>query len=389
MRVSSVFASSIRARSLESMTKMSPWVPVASRQHGCSHVECCTASIGVGRNMRGTVACAHVYSPTRNDAGMSQHTREVMPPQRADLVLAADVPDVELGILICDSLDVEADGGDGGDILVKLELVKDGCEGSSQPGLGIERTLQMLPTYSSFQRRRGPASAAASPLIRRSWPWPWIWTRPLWQRGRGDEVGSVWGGACQVVSSRYTRQGVAVMLLSSRQQQLKANGGDWVGRARETCLCFATGQSKRKIRGRGRDGGGERKTQDYTGDGTRRDGARERDRYGVVDAGVCVPKMKVSSRSGVKPEASRLQIPESLQPTKHPCAANGLALDRSIHSLSPHHHRHPQRPPCTQKGGPALCSAWVPAFDCDILGPRVRRSCVASVPADAGTRRYS
>lgn len=51
-----------------------------------------------------------------------------MPPQRADLVLAADVPDVEFGILICDGLDVEADSGDSGDILVKLELVKDGCE---------------------------------------------------------------------------------------------------------------------------------------------------------------------------------------------------------------------------------------------------------------------
>ena len=186
MRVSSVFASSIRARSLESMTKMSPWVPVASCQHGCLHVECCTASIGVGRHMRGTVACAHVYSPTRNNAVTAQHTREVMPPQRADLVLAADVPDVELGVLICDGLDIEADGGDSGDILVKLELVKDGCEGSSQSGLAIGRTLKMLPTYSSFQRRRGPASAAASPLIRRSWPWPWIWTRPLWQRDRGD-----------------------------------------------------------------------------------------------------------------------------------------------------------------------------------------------------------
>lgn len=39
-------------------------------------------------------------------------------------------------------------------------------------------------------------------------------------------------------------------VLLSRQQQLKANGGDWVGRAWETCLCFATGQSKRKRRGR-------------------------------------------------------------------------------------------------------------------------------------------
>jgi hypothetical protein len=49
-----------------------------------------------------------------------------VPPQRTNLVLTADIPDVELGVLVCDSLDVEANGGDGCDILIKLELVKDG-----------------------------------------------------------------------------------------------------------------------------------------------------------------------------------------------------------------------------------------------------------------------
>lgn len=49
-----------------------------------------------------------------------------MTPQRTDLVLAADVPDVELGVLVGDGLDVEADGGDGGDVRVELELVEDG-----------------------------------------------------------------------------------------------------------------------------------------------------------------------------------------------------------------------------------------------------------------------
>jgi hypothetical protein len=48
-------------------------------------------------------------------------------PQRADLVLAADVPDVELGVLVRDGLDVEADRGDRGDVLVELELVENGC----------------------------------------------------------------------------------------------------------------------------------------------------------------------------------------------------------------------------------------------------------------------
>jgi hypothetical protein len=49
-----------------------------------------------------------------------------MSPQGTDLVLASDIPDVELGVLVCDSLHVEADGRDGGDVLVKLEFVEDG-----------------------------------------------------------------------------------------------------------------------------------------------------------------------------------------------------------------------------------------------------------------------
>ena len=51
---------------------------------------------------------------------------EVVSPQRPDLVLATDVPDVELDVLVGDGLDVEADCGDGGDILAELELIEDG-----------------------------------------------------------------------------------------------------------------------------------------------------------------------------------------------------------------------------------------------------------------------
>jgi hypothetical protein len=46
-------------------------------------------------------------------------------PQGTNLVLATDIPDVEFGVLVCDGLDVEADGGDRGDVLVELELVED------------------------------------------------------------------------------------------------------------------------------------------------------------------------------------------------------------------------------------------------------------------------
>jgi hypothetical protein len=50
-----------------------------------------------------------------------------MPPERPDLVLSSDVPDVELDILVRDGLDVEADCWDRRHALVQLELVEDRC----------------------------------------------------------------------------------------------------------------------------------------------------------------------------------------------------------------------------------------------------------------------
>jgi hypothetical protein len=81
---------------------------------------------GQGRGKQ-TQCGLRACSPTRDSALLSQHTREVVSPQGTDLVLASDIPDVELGVLVCDGLDVEADGGDGCDVLVELELVEDGC----------------------------------------------------------------------------------------------------------------------------------------------------------------------------------------------------------------------------------------------------------------------
>jgi len=52
-----------------------------------------------------------------------------MAPERSDLVLSADVPDIELHILVCDRLDVESDGWDRGDSLVQLQLVEYCCDG--------------------------------------------------------------------------------------------------------------------------------------------------------------------------------------------------------------------------------------------------------------------
>lgn len=49
-----------------------------------------------------------------------------MAPKRTDLVLSTHIPDVELGVLVGDGLDVEANGRNGCDVLVKLELVENG-----------------------------------------------------------------------------------------------------------------------------------------------------------------------------------------------------------------------------------------------------------------------
>lgn len=50
-----------------------------------------------------------------------------MPPERTDLVLSADVPDVEFDVLVGYGFDVEADGRNGGNILVELKFIEDCC----------------------------------------------------------------------------------------------------------------------------------------------------------------------------------------------------------------------------------------------------------------------
>lgn len=55
-----------------------------------------------------------------------------MPPQGPNLVLSADIPDVEAGVLVGNGLDVESDGRDGVDFAGgagrELEGVEDGFE---------------------------------------------------------------------------------------------------------------------------------------------------------------------------------------------------------------------------------------------------------------------
>lgn len=58
-------------------------------------------------------------------------TTKVMSPKGTNLVLTADIPDIELDILVCHRLDVEADGGNGRHVLAELELVQNGRLSSS------------------------------------------------------------------------------------------------------------------------------------------------------------------------------------------------------------------------------------------------------------------
>ena len=87
-----------------------------------------------------------------------------MSPQRPDFILSSNIPDVELDILVCDSLDVEANCGDGGYGLVELELVEDCCY-----RLVISDVVSELWLYASLLGRKGRGllvfPAASSPSI--------------------------------------------------------------------------------------------------------------------------------------------------------------------------------------------------------------------------------
>nr|POF11644.1 hypothetical protein CFP56_44482 [Quercus suber] len=69
-----------------------------------------------------------------DDEDQALRAGEVMSPQRPDLVLSADVPDVEFGIFVRDALDVEADGRDGRHVGIEFELVQDCCKKGKRKG---------------------------------------------------------------------------------------------------------------------------------------------------------------------------------------------------------------------------------------------------------------
>ena len=75
-----------------------------------------------------------------------------MPPQWTNFVLTADIPDIELDVLVGHALDVESDGGDGGHVLVEFQFIQNGYLVST-----FATQARSLSTHWSFRRRRDRA----------------------------------------------------------------------------------------------------------------------------------------------------------------------------------------------------------------------------------------
>jgi len=79
---------------------------------------------------------------------------EVMAPEGTDLVLSTNIPDGEGDVLVFDSLDIETNGGDGGDDFSELQFVQDGSfTGGIQSN--HENSHLLLPEQPRQQLRNG------------------------------------------------------------------------------------------------------------------------------------------------------------------------------------------------------------------------------------------
>lgn len=98
------------------------------KEEGISKLVLVQHSLQLLTSLNNTIAIVAV-----NDEDDTLGVLEVMPPERSDLVLASHIPDSELDVLVLDSLDVEADGGNGSNDFTQLQLVQDsGLSGSVQ-----------------------------------------------------------------------------------------------------------------------------------------------------------------------------------------------------------------------------------------------------------------
>ena len=80
------------------MTKINPWVPVKAVSYNLSS--------------------PHIPA--------SEPTREVVSPQRPNLILSSHIPNIEFDILICNRLNIESDGRNSRNILVQAQSVENG-----------------------------------------------------------------------------------------------------------------------------------------------------------------------------------------------------------------------------------------------------------------------
>ena len=72
-----------------------------------------------------------------------------MPPQRTNLVLSTDIPDIEFGVFVCHRLNVEAYCGDCGDVLIELELVENCYSGQLELDAQNGQYVLVFPAASS------------------------------------------------------------------------------------------------------------------------------------------------------------------------------------------------------------------------------------------------
>jgi hypothetical protein len=134
------------------------------------------------------------------DGILYPRTREVVSPERPNLILSTNIPNIETCVLVRDGLNVEADGGNGVDFACGAGRELEGVEDSFKkvlsavdsnrfalrfhretsatrdmrlavrtcPLFGLQRGREQ--TYWSFRRHQDQASTGAFPCCRRSWP---------------------------------------------------------------------------------------------------------------------------------------------------------------------------------------------------------------------------
>ena len=91
------------------------------QEHGLAQLVLVQHAVQLVAGLADTVAIVRV-----DDENQALRVLEVMAPKGADLVLTAHVPHGERDVLVVHGLHVETDGGDGGDDLTELQLIKNG-----------------------------------------------------------------------------------------------------------------------------------------------------------------------------------------------------------------------------------------------------------------------